>query len=331
MQSTEPSLPPLGYVRWRETSRFLRDLICIHVASFSCTMSATGPTVGPTASQSGGGAMIPAGVPTVNRTRLSGPTHANKNFQHSELHDTPGRKKTFKDCDFSYSVFYRCYFKEANFENCNFTGCRFYDCNFIDADFLSCDLKYALFERCQLDVPSVLSALPREPNLRRALIQNLRVNANAMGDFESQRLLVLAQVTATKDHLMRAVIGSQTYYRKKFPTSIDRMAAALRLAGVNVSGFTWGHGERIGSLAVSAVFILVMLSMFNLYALIPTYGWRGGGIMPQSLIYTFALFFDVPLQSEVSGFLFIDFIILIMRYIYFGLLVSMLYKSISHR
>lgn len=294
-------------------------------------MSATGPTTGPAASQGGGGAQIPAGIPTVSRTRISGQTHTNKNFQHSELHDTPGRKKTFSDCDFSYSVFYRCYFKEAKFENCNFTGCRFYDCNFIDADFLSCDLKYALFERCQVDVPSILSALPREPNLRRALIQNLRVNANATGDFENQRLLVLAQVSATKDYLKHAILGNQPYYRKKFPTSIDRIVAALRFAAVNVSGFTWGHGERIGSLAISSGSLLLLLSMLNLYALIPAYGWKGGGVIPQSLIYTFSLFFDVPLESGFSGFLFVDFLILVMRYIYFGLLVSMLYKSISHR
>ena len=62
-------------------------------------------------------------------------------------------------------------------------GCRFADSNLRGASFHVCDFKYATFQRTLL-----------EPNLRRDSLQNLRANAAEIGDYASQRLIVLAEV-----------------------------------------------------------------------------------------------------------------------------------------
>jgi hypothetical protein len=50
-----------------------------------------------------------------------------------------------------------------------------------------------------------------------------------------------------------------------------------------------------------------------------------------SLVYHVNLFLDVPDESGVKGVLYIDWLVVIARYVLIGVLVAALYRRLSHR
>jgi hypothetical protein len=48
-------------------------------------------------------------------------------------------------------------------------------------------------------------------------------------------------------------------------------------------------------------------------------------------VVALVLFFGMPLDFKFQGYIIIDYIVVILRYIYIGLFISVLYKSLSHR
>ena len=267
----------------------------------------------------------------IHRIRLAHTTHQGKDYRNRRFDDLNGNKAKFISCDFSYSIFHRAYFHEARFENCKFTGCQFYDSSLRNASLYCCDLHYATFYRTFVEPNELLASLPLEPNLRRDSLQNLRANAVDIGDFESQRTYVLAEIEAKADHLSRALRGSDGYYQTKYPTLVDRGKAGLTLLTLRFDGFVWGHGERPGRILLSLTIFLVLISLVNFWAVLPRVSWGGTREGLEVLRYSVDKFLDAPTQAEFRGFLIVDYILIIMRYLYIGLFISVLYKSISHR
>jgi hypothetical protein len=241
------------------------------------------------------------------------------------------KKAEFVDCDFSFSVFERAYFHSAIFKNCKFIGCRFYDCNLRRASFPGSDFKYATFHRTLLEPKEMIAILPQEPNLKRDSLQNLRANAAEIGDFSSQREFVLAEIDAAVDHQSRALRSTEDYYRRKYPGFLDKARAALAYLGLRFGGVLWGHGERPFRLIWSAVAFVLLLSLINLWAVVPRMGWEETGAGLKVLRYGFEQFWDAGADIKFRGFLVVDYTLIGLRYLYIGLFISVMFKSISHR
>jgi uncharacterized protein YjbI with pentapeptide repeats len=160
------------------------------------------------------------------------------------LTDINAKSVEFTDCNFSYSLIEGSYFHQATFRNCKFVGCRITHSNFRNATFLQCDFSYAEFSDTVVDAKQVALNLPYAPNIRSVGLRNLRANAASIGDYATQSFLVLQEVEANRDHDYKSLIGANTYYKQKYPSLLDKFAAARRLAAHYISAFVWGHGEK---------------------------------------------------------------------------------------
>lgn len=252
--------------------------------------------------------------------------HRNKRFV-----DVNGKSQTFDGLDFSYSIFERAYFKSATFKNCKFTGARFIDCNFRSAKFVICDLSYVDFDRTLIDAKEVVASLPEAPNQRRDALQNLRANANAIGDYQALGMLTLQEVAAATEHHRRALLGSDSYYREKYTGFWDKLKSAAHLARYTVSGIVWGHGEKPANIIFSLAGLLLSLALINFWAVLPYQSWAATGYGAEIVRYVIDLFLDLSPNQKFGGFLWVDYAVALTRYVYVGIFVSILFKSISHR
>ena len=111
----------------------------------------------------------------------------------------------------------------------------------------------------------------------------------------------------------------------------SKLKAGAKLAGLNVSGLIWGHGEKAGRLVTSCFVLLCVLAFINFWNVMPRVGWKESGAGWKVLEYVVQLFLDMSPDLKFQGFAVIDYAAVLMRYIYIGLFISILYKSISHR
>lgn len=254
-----------------------------------------------------------------------------QDLRHHFINDMNALGATFTDCNFSYSIFNRAYLRDATFINCQFVGCQFYDSNIKRVHLLTCDLRFIRFFRSQLDTEEILVALPFEPNIRREAIQNLRANAAAVGDFGTHRKLILEEIRATQDHYWRALWGVDTYYRNKYASILAKAQAGWSLLWLRIGGFVWGHGERPFRILTSGSIVLLVLTFINFWSVMPRVGWQetAGGI--RVLQHTISVFLGASYDPKFEGFLAVDYLTLILRYVYVGLFISVLFRTISHR
>lgn len=260
---------------------------------------------------------------------------AESSFAHGHLKDVSGKKQKFEKINFSYAVITRGYFHQAEFKNCKFTGTRFLDCNFRNATFEDCDFSYSDFSGCRLETDEVIRNLPDAPNIRQELLQILRKNALSIGDIRSGRVFVIAEIAARKEHLRRAWKQDENYYKKKYGGFRKQLDIAVRRTALWLDGFFWGHGERLWMLAVSTMCLLL------LFSLISTLIWMSSfsdptvseslSIFGSSLMYYVSLFLDVQTEKASYNIIFIDWIVVIFRYISLGVLVSGIFRWLSHR
>ena len=270
-------------------------------------------------------------IPELVRISVSHRQVGRATWRNRYFKDFNALEASFDDCDFRYSVFERAYFRDAKFTNCRFDGARFTDCNFKNASFYKCDLKFVQFHRCILDVADLIPSLPFEPNIRRDALQNLRANAMSVGDYGSQGLLILQEVEAAERHYNYALRGFDSYYKQKYFGVWPKLSAAAKLVGLYVSGLIWGHGEKPARLLLSSIFLLCILTLINFWNVMPRVGWvdSGNGLKPFE--YVIRLFLNIYPDMTFSGYTAVDYIVVIMRYVYIGLFISVLYRSISHR
>jgi hypothetical protein len=252
-------------------------------------------------------------------------------WRNRDFMDFNGLGATFEDCDFRYSIFERAYFRDAKFINCRFDGSRFIDCNMRNARFMKCEFKFAGFSRCLLDVREIIAALPPQPNIRRETLRNLKANAIEVGDYESIKLIVLQELDANKLHYKHAALGFDAYYKQKYALFSQRFVAGAQFAFLKIDQWIWGHGERPWQLLVSAGLLLLVLTGLNFWAVVPKTGWAQTQSGGQIFIYSLRTFLDMAVDPRFQGFQLVDYALVIMRYVYIGLFVSVLYKVISHR
>ncbi|WP_434729887.1 pentapeptide repeat-containing protein [Rhizobium binae] len=256
-------------------------------------------------------------------------------FCHAQLIDVSGKKQVYEEVDFSYSIFTRGYFHQAEFRACNFTGARFVDCNFRNATFADCNFSYSDFTGCRIETDEVLRNLPDQPNVRRELLQILRKNALSMGDVAAGRAFVIAELAAKKEHLRRAWKQEENYYKKKYGGFRNQSLVLAKRIGLWLDGFLWGHGEKLWNLPIAVIAILAVFSAISsatwAFSLSDPSVSQLIIMFKSFMIYYISLFLDAPYRDSLPHIVVLDWIVVIFRYVSLGILVSGLFRWLSHR
>ena len=188
-----------------------------------------------------------------------------KDLRYSQVQDVGARKVTFEDCDFSYSVLNRVYFRDGTFRRCKFIGCTFESCNFRGASFAECDFSYSHFAYTHVPYEDLFNQLPPHPNVRRELARTLRMNAHSLGDAEGLLDCFWYEMRQTEAYLREAASGHEEYYKNKYPGLMNRVRFRLLYLRHRLGTFVWGHGEspirvvRSGLLVLAAIALGIVL------------------------------------------------------------------------
>lgn len=267
----------------------------------------------------------------INRKSAGKSGLRNENFRNRRFDDVSANETVFENCDFSYSIFVRGYFHRTKFLNCSFVGCRFYDCNFREARFNSSDFRYCSFQNTLVPAAEIISNLPPQPNLRRDVLQVLKVNALQVGDIEGSRRFTDEEIKATEVHLKMALKGEGHYYKEKYPSTYDKFILLIQLASHKASGFFWGHGERPYKLIMSLLVIILLMTLINALSYPLSLSLDAAGYFANSLENSVDTFLGVKNSVTDGGFLLVNYFLVILRYIYIGLFISVLAKYVSFR
>ena len=286
----------------------------------------------PAVAATGQNAVVVAQVPITN-VKVAG--DEKKDYRHTFLTDVRGKGEKYVGFDFSYSVITRGYFHKAEFVDCRFIGCRFTDCNFRNASFRGCNFSYADFTGTRIDSDEILESLPAEPNVRQELLQILRKNALSLGDVVASKRFVLAEIDAKREHLRRAWKLDEQYYRNKYSGFWKQLGIGAKRAGFWLDSFLWGHGERLWKIGISIPVLLAVAAASS------TVLWLSTQLDPtvSSLANKFAIYFryyvalfiDIPYPRPAEHHIWMDAVVALCRYLAFGVLISGLFRWLSHR
>lgn len=258
-----------------------------------------------------------------------------QDFRHYEMDYVSAKGATFEDFDFSYSVMTDCYFHNARFINCKFTGARFFRCNFREAKFEGCDFRYIDANETKISADEVIANLPDYPNIAREILQVMRRNANSLGDVRDARRMVMCELDQRKEHLRRAIRGQGAYYKKKYGSLGAKLRLIAELSLLKLDSFAWGHGERIWKMIVPILLLICASSAIHTYI-----GWKGNsGTSPDQTLSSFiggvryysSIFLSVDVAPASQRILWIEWIIAVVRLIALGMLISSLFRWLSHR
>lgn len=179
-------------------------------------------------------------------------------------------KKTFTECDFSYSEFDAAYLRNCTFDSCNFTGCKFTNTNLRGSKFIGCKFDYAQFSHTQVEPEILDSGCPGQENLQQRFARTLRLNFHQIGDAVSANKAIRVELEATRVHLRKAWRSRESYYRKKYRGS-ERAKMFVAWLGFVVLDFFWGNGESPVKLLRSLAILIVSIALFEVYFLRDSY------------------------------------------------------------
>lgn len=256
-----------------------------------------------------------------------------KSFRSRYFFEVAGNLVHFRNCDFSYSVIERCYFRSAIFENCKFVGAKLLESSFRSASFTGCDFQYTTIHRSNVPVADLIRNLPNFPNVRREFLQQLRANAVSVGDSSHINVLVAKELEAERDYWRAATKRSSEYYERKYSSIEGRVRARWHSIVLAVDKFAWGHGESIFQLAITTTVVLVFLGLIR-WLLLAVGGVADLrlGELGQSIRFTWQVFLDLPLEpTALDGQQIWGSAVLLMRYLSIGLFISVLFRKLSKR
>lgn len=81
-------------------------------------------------------------------------------FSHQQFIDFSAHNVEINNCNFSFAVFTRVYFRKVKFKDCDFTGAKIFDSNLRDDEFFNCKFQYALFKFTLIRTKEILRNLP---------------------------------------------------------------------------------------------------------------------------------------------------------------------------
>ncbi|MDH2364161.1 pentapeptide repeat-containing protein [Priestia megaterium] len=167
-------------------------------------------------------------------------------------------------CAITQTDIEKCYLREARFKNVDFTGSNFIDCDLEKATFNSCNLRYVTFRNCKLNLKEILGCLPSEPNLKVALLKELRMNQLGLGDNKSADWLLIKIHDTEKELLLERVKCSTSYHREK-EDFISRTLALFSYIMLQLNDFIWGYGLKLSRLFRTALIILLSFAILTYF------------------------------------------------------------------
>lgn len=270
----------------------------------------------------------------IDRTDLgAGTVLVGQSFAAHHLNDVNGKGVVYENCDFSAAIITRGYFHESTFRKCKFVGTRFFDCNFRQATFDQCTFDYADFSRTVVPIPQVLANLPLYSNVRWELVHNLKANQQSIGDIRHDTALIRSEIEAEISH-WKSVRTIRTGYYRKYDNFRDQATAWFHCRRLWVEKYVWGHGESLVRLVIAAFVALLILSVFASIPHIQTVeSLESAGLhYLGSVIFILKLFVDLPIETAVSDNSPItSTLTVLLRYVFIGLAIPVLYKKISKR
>lgn len=257
----------------------------------------------------------------------------NTNCHRFHFIDVNAKELTFTNVDFSSCHFQRVYFYKAKFIGCNFTGARFSKCNFRGADFYNCTFDFTDFDKTIILPKQVIPSAPHQSGIRKELMQSLRANAISIGDQRAVGTFILEEIDAAKIHCLKVWQAKEGYYAQKYTRITDRLKHLVKYWGWQLDDFVWGHGEKPKNSVVFAVFIIAICSVLKAY-----FDYQAGGVHEVPLLlaalkdnfihYGLSL---IGVDSGIKSYLSLEAIIAATRFVLFGLVVSLLFRTLSHR
>ena len=250
---------------------------------------------------------------------------SNENYSNQLFVRLVARKRTFTNVDFKYSFFDASYLRDCHFDTCDFIGCRITGTSFHGSSFSGCKFDYATFERTIIDSDILDTGCPGHENLKMRFARGLRMNYQQLGDALAANKAMGVELQATEIHLLKAWRSNEAYYRKKY-AGWKRIKSFVEWVKFKALDLIWGNGESAYKLIRAALFILVVISLYDVLM------FRD----PQDLGSYKQAFFDSPqillgtLSPEPYSSASLT-VILFMRLVLFGFFMSILIKRFNRR
>jgi len=235
--------------------------------------------------------------------------------------------RRFQRVDFKYSIFDACYLRDCEFDSCDFTGVRFVASNLSGSTFLGCKFDYAVFERTFVNPEILETSCPATENLIARFARSLRINFQQIGDAQAVNRAITVELSATKQHLYKAWRSGESYYRKKYP-GVRRVQAYFQWLRFVSEDFVWGNGESVFKLFRTIALTLILITPIDIgfdpqksFSVLTSYS--------SGLLESFEIFLGVysptyypkPYAS----------IVVLLRLIVFGLMISIIVKRRNRR
>ncbi|MGF1718343.1 pentapeptide repeat-containing protein [Photobacterium chitinilyticum] len=236
-----------------------------------------------------------------------------------------GLRIVFRNVDFKYCIFDAAYLRNCTFESCDFTGCRFINSNLVGSAFNGCKFDYATFEKTQIDTDILQSGCPGSENLKLKFARSLRTNYQQLGDAKAANKAISIELNATEDHLYKAWISKESYYRNKYK-GVVRATLFAEWLEFKLLDFIWGNGESAYKLFRAVFLVLLLITVYDVFNFgdpnaVSNY-WSSFIKSPQIL-------FGVNGSSEYPGsFLAVVFAT---RLVMFGFFMSIIIKRFNKR
>lgn len=186
-----------------------------------------------------------------------------KDFTHVNFEFVGANNIEFINCNFSFSRFKDVYFRNCSFVNCRFIGSKWSDSNFTRINLTKCDLSYVEFKNVHLESTQVIKNLPKEPNVKQKLLQNLRKNFESRGERESIKKILKYEIDASHEYYEDAITNKNSYYSKEYNTPYKRIKLRIEKYKHKFFWYSWGHGEFPFRIFLMAFALLILCSAFQ--------------------------------------------------------------------
>lgn len=239
----------------------------------------------------------------------------------------------FENVDFSKAYFENSYLRDCRFYRCNFEGAKFTGSNLIGSYFEDCNFDYVTFEKTFID-DEIFECAPKKDNLRYKFARSLKLNYASIGDYIKASKAVTIELEATKSHLKDSWLSGEEWYKLKYGGIRKRSEQFLKWFKVSLLDFLWGNGESLWRLIRFNLIIFFILTLYHIHS--------------KSLIDIFEIIkvFTVNIPSNYFGLNVLDseqknyfdyyptelsLVLVIIRLISFGLLMSIIIKKYNRR
>lgn len=238
---------------------------------------------------------------------------------------------TFRNIDFSKTIFDNCYLKDCRFERCNFEGAKFTNCNLQGSYFEDCKFDYVIFEKTFVD-DEIFECAPKESNLKYKFARALKLNYASIGDYMRASKAVNFELEATKKHLLDSWLLSSKWHHLKYKGIGKRWKQFRKWFEVAFLDFIWGNGESLWRLIRFNLIIFFILTLYHYFE------------KPNTTIFEFldiflikvpANYFSLKISSNTEFFSYystgLTLILNISRLVFFALLMSVITKKYNRR